>query len=282
MNMHSSEEEQLAALALWWRRWRIPVLGVLVSAAIGIGLFQYWKWHQTEQLTAAYSAYESQLIQIKQLRNRWDEYLLEQQEQPASDETESASDTPEPATQEELLNALNPLTVEVQSFFEEQPQSGYAWLLMLSLSELTWNMGQTETSATLLRQGIEATDRFWTGDEHFNGIFRIYLARQLWYDKEYDASWQILESPNLEYLSGLSNELKGDLMVAQGNLEQARELWDLARQDTSIPTLLDTWIGIKTASWGLMSEKPITEIVIERPPTTPEPAAETPEQSKQQ
>jgi predicted negative regulator of RcsB-dependent stress response len=81
-------------------------------------------------------------------------------------------------------------------------------------------------------------------------IARLRLAAVLLEEKQYDAAVKMLESPHGEALGALYADLKGDVLVAQGKNNEARDSYQLAHDKSDAKSTYRALIRIKLDALG--------------------------------
>jgi predicted negative regulator of RcsB-dependent stress response len=92
--------------------------------------------------------------------------------------------------------------------------------------------------------------------EEIKRIARLRLARVLHAEGKFDEALQLLNIANVENFAAAYDELKGDIFVAKGDVEQARTHYDLALQSLEPTSRMRRYIEMKLDDLG----QPATEV----------------------
>lgn len=77
----------------------------------------------------------------------------------------------------------------------------------------------------------------YADDTKMQHVGRLRLARIRWEQGDAEAALALLKSPRLESYAGLYAELRGDILVAQGRQDEAREAYRQAMQSADVSDL---------------------------------------------
>lgn len=184
------EQEKLDAIRDWWAQYGALIVSLFVAAAIAVVGYRGWQWYQGHKASQAMGYYEAL----------------------------------EASAQRDDDKALERLKAASKTLQDDFPRSGY-----------------TVRGALLAAQALQARDDLdgaakqlqWILDHHdspaFVDLAKLRLGGVLMAQEKYDDALKILESPS-EPFAGLFADRRGDILLAQGQAEQAREQWETALQ----------------------------------------------------
>jgi predicted negative regulator of RcsB-dependent stress response len=190
-----TEEETVQAIKDWWKKNGSSLLiGVGAALAIVFG-WQAWQNHQMQQRTEAAS-------QFAELINAY------------SNETDE--------------NRADTVAYVAESLREEYSDSAFAIYGMLMLArQQIMDQGDPEGAIESLTWAQEKAGE--TGPLAL--IIRNRLARAQFAAEQYDDALATIKgADNAGSFGAIFNELKGDILLAQGNREGAREAYLAARE----------------------------------------------------
>ncbi|MDF0750642.1 tetratricopeptide repeat protein [Marinobacter sp. 71-i] len=190
-----TEEETVQAIKDWWKKNGSSLLiGIAAALAIVFG-WQAWQNHQMQQRTEAAS-------QFAELINAY------------SDETD-----------ENRADTVAYIAKELQ---EEYSDSAFAIYGMLMLArQQVMDQGDPEAAIESLTWAQEKTGE----SGPLTLVVRNRLARAQFAAEKYDEALATIDSVNdAGSFSAIFTELRGDILLAQGNREGAREAYLAARE----------------------------------------------------
>ncbi len=190
------EEEQFEALRRWWDAYGRAVLaGLVLALALVLG----WQWWQARQ--------EARAEQASQLYAE----LLTRLDQASTAATQPGADAfaavREPA--ERLLNDFAGTT--------------YADLAGLALARVEVEGGEKDAARARLEYLSAQAD-----DEALRALARLRLARLAWDMGDAGLALQELGKGLPEVFRAEADTLRGDVLVSQGRLDEARQAYDAA------------------------------------------------------
>ncbi|AZT83712.1 hypothetical protein EHN06_09250 [Marinobacter sp. NP-4(2019)] len=192
-----TEEEQIQAIKDWWKKNGSSLLiGIGAALAIVFG-WQAWQNHQTQQRTEA----------ANQFANLLNAYSDQSDEQRGETVAFVAS-----------------------TLQEEFSDSAYAiyGMLILARQQLLED-GDTDAAIASLEWASENVEE----GSGLSFIIRSRLARAQFAAKEYDKALSTLEGAgDNESFAAIYSELKGDILLAKGDREGAREAYLAAREQS--------------------------------------------------
>lgn len=62
MSVYMTEEEQLAVIKKWWRKYSTLITVILSCVLLGASGYRYWQWHQEKMTSQASNAYEYLMV----------------------------------------------------------------------------------------------------------------------------------------------------------------------------------------------------------------------------
>ncbi len=120
------------------------------------------------------------------------------------------------------------IAAAAQSLIDKHPHSYYASDAALVLAKSAFDAGELDEAARRL-QWVMAN-----GVEEHRGVARMRLASVLMEQKKYDEALKTLDGVKDEAFVALAADLRGDVMLAQGRIDEARAAYKLA-MDKSQP-----------------------------------------------
>ncbi len=197
---HLTDEEQLQQLKNWWKENGVSlVMAILVGLTAYFG-FQWWQTQQQRQAEQASAMYSELLVAVQPSGN------------------ESLSD--------ENISTASYLVDQIQESF---PKSQYAANAALLKAKLAINQGELDLAAESLMWVLEQ------GGKTTSSIAALRLSRVYFAQGKYDDALTTINTVNDEAYTSLSSELRGDILLAQNNIDGAKEAYQQA-----INTLGDT------------------------------------------
>lgn len=115
-------------------------------------------------------------------------------------------------------------TTEAQVLFDEYGSTSYAEMAHLTLARIHVEQGSYDQAVSQLKTLMSQTR-----DSGIEMVARRRLAAVLYQQGEYDQALSQLEIEYPEPYTAAFEELKGDILVAKGDTEQAREAYQKAR-----------------------------------------------------
>lgn len=113
---------------------------------------------------------------------------------------------------------------EAQALFDEYGSTSYAAMARLTLARIHVEQKAYDQAASQLKTLISQTQ-----DSGIEMVARRRLAAVLYQQGEFDQALAQLEIEYPQSYAAAFEELKGDILVAKGNTEQAREAYQKAR-----------------------------------------------------
>jgi len=193
VSIHLSEEEQLENLKRWWKENGKLIIGAAVIAIAGYFGVTSWQDHQRQKAEQASASYE-QLIKLFNTE---------------PGKTLSEADR---ATVVHLANEL-----------KAGSSSMYAYTAAFFLAKLAVEDNKLDAAASELKWVLSAKPDTATAE-----IARLRLARVLIAQQSYDEALTQLASEPAAAFATEYNELRGDALKSQGNLDAARTAYEKA------------------------------------------------------
>jgi predicted negative regulator of RcsB-dependent stress response len=109
-----------------------------------------------------------------------------------------------------------------QAVIDQHPRSYYASESALVLAKNAFEAGNLDEARKRLEWVLA------NGVEEHRGLARIRLASVLLDQKKYDDALKVLDGNKDDAFAGPAADLRGDIMLAQGRLDEARSAYKLA------------------------------------------------------
>ncbi len=194
-----TEEEQIEAIKSWWKEnGRSLILAVAVAVAAVVG-WQAWQKRIEVQSTNASVTYQELLQAVTALRSAPD-------------------DEAQKTTAEHLAGVLQ----------DDYASTGYASLGSMLIARIAVDAGELDKALTQLdwvRQNAE--------DEELKQLATLRSARIKLAQGDAAAASSLLSEASGDYFTAAYDELRGDVLVAQGQVAQAREAYAQALEAAS-------------------------------------------------
>ena len=144
----------------------------------------------------------------------WKEYSARQ--------AEDAAAMYQPVAEASKAKDDKKLASAVDAIIAKHPRSFYASEAALVAAKAAFDANNTDEARKRLEWVAEH------GPEEHRGIARIRLAAVLLDQKKYDEALRVLDAIKDEGFVALAADLRGDIMLAQGRLDEARAAYKLA------------------------------------------------------
>ncbi len=219
MSYEQSEEEQVEAFKSWWRKNSVSVIsGLVLAAALSLG-WQYLQGQKEMQAQRAGQVFAEMTL------------ALDSAETAPSDKT-SAPDLQKPrALAEQLVT--------------EFPDSFYAELAALSLVRMDVDSQQTEAAQARLVQLSQHAK-----NEAIRPLARLRLAHLQWGTGQVEAALKTLDGVWPETFRSDADALRGDILVSQARVDEARKAYDAALAQATLLGLETGLLRIKRDDLG--------------------------------
>ncbi|MGH8572127.1 MAG: YfgM family protein [Gammaproteobacteria bacterium] len=191
MDPYSSDREQVEALKTWWRKNGMPIL-----AGVGIGLGGLYAWR----------AWQAEAhVDAEQASSRFEQLVT------ALAENKTAE------------NKTGTLAGQAEQILDEHDGTVYASFAALALARLAVEAGDLQKARGHLQWVLDHTRH-----APLKRLAKLRLARVLLSAGETDKSWSLVEELKDGPESASYQELKGDVLRAQGRVAEARRAYDEA------------------------------------------------------
>jgi predicted negative regulator of RcsB-dependent stress response len=124
-------------------------------------------------------------------------------------------------------------------------RTGYAAYAALAAAKAAFDSGDMMTARTRLQWAVEHSR-----DDATRDIARLRLAAVLLDQKQYDDALKLVDTQHAESLSALYADLKGDVLVAQGKVAEARAAYQLALDKSEARSAYRALIQVKLDALG--------------------------------
>ncbi|WP_111640705.1 YfgM family protein [Marinimicrobium alkaliphilum] len=189
-----TEEEQLEAIKRWWKEnGKFLVLAVVFGVG---GWFTWGAWQDQREAKA-----EAASARFEQLLNVMD----------AADER---------GMTEERQAAAAELVEQIKA---DNSRSLYAQNAAMLMARIAVQNGELERAQRELEWVLDNNR-----DEAVEQLARVRLARVLYAQEEHDAALALIEREHTSQFAAKYAELKGDILLAQGDAEAARAAYQSA------------------------------------------------------
>jgi len=137
-------------------------------------------------------------------------------------QSEDAAAMYQPVADASKANDAKKLVSAADALIAKHPGSFYASEAALVAAKAAFDAGNTDEARKRLEWVIEH------GPDEHKGVARIRLAAVLLDQKKYDEALKVLDANKDEGFTALAADLRGDIMLAQGRLDEARAAYKLA------------------------------------------------------
>lgn len=200
MSIHLSEEEQLENLKRWWKDYGKTVIAAGIVAVAGYLAYNGWQDHKRQKAEHASATYE----QLLKLVN---------------------ADSGKALSEEQRTQAVA-LADELKT---NEPHSLYAYTAAFFMAKLAVESNKLDQAATELNWVLSAKP-----DAATSQVAHLRLARVLAAQKSYDqALAQLTEQQPAAAFASEYDEVRGDILKQQGNLDAARTAYQKALSATT-------------------------------------------------
>ena len=200
MDTYRTEEEQIEAIKTWWKKnGTSTILSIVVVSALVVG-WRGWQSRQLENEAAASALYQN-LFEIHQ--------KLEQQ---GDDENRATANHLTEQLKEEHGNSAYARYAAMFKAKRDAEQGEFT----VAESELNWAL--SKTSGGLLSEK----------DLPLQDLLQLRLAKVLLAQKKLDEAELALSKVSSKEFKVLALELHGDISLANGDVEKARENYQAA------------------------------------------------------
>lgn len=203
MKTYRTDEEGIAAIKKWWQEFgRAIIVGVVIASLSVFGWFR-WQGHIAVEGEHASSLYEELLTKIN-----------------------TVADADEGAEQGDEIEKI------VDQLVQEYSSSPYSMFASLQMAKVAVEQDDLDAAVQHLQSALEVAD-----SDAFRSLIRLRLARLFLVRDELDEALSLVNKGDA--LAGVFSsqylELKGDILLAQGEAESAKSAYKdaLAVEDTN-------------------------------------------------
>jgi predicted negative regulator of RcsB-dependent stress response len=216
VSYEQSEEEQVEAFKSWWRKNGVSVIsGLVLAAALSLG-WQYWQGQKELQAQRAGQVFAEMTMALES----------------AATASAAAADFQKPrALAEQLVS--------------EFPDSFYAELAALNLARMDIESQQADAARARLEH-LTAHAK----NEAIRPLARLRLAHLQWGMSQADAALKTLDGVWPETYRSDADALRGDILVSQARLDDARKAYDAALAQATLLGLETGLLRIKRDDLG--------------------------------
>lgn len=209
MEPYLSEQEQIEAIKSWWRRYGISVLVAVLVAVAGYWGWQLWQDRQEQSRAGAAALYQSM-----------EQAFLLAQKSPQEQ-------------REQQIATFRHLGEQLKN---DYPTYGYArfaaWLLARQAVESSdYQAAEKEYEWVLAHL---SNGRFKGEDSNSGAISRLRLARLKLAQEQPDAALELLNLVTDSAFQLQQSEIKGDVLMAKGDLAGAVDAYEQALAATAM------------------------------------------------
>lgn len=179
------EQEKLDALRDWWTRYGTLVVSIAVAAAVSVAGWRGWQWYQAHQANQAMSYYEA----LENAATHMDD---------------------------EGLARVKAASATLRDDF---PKSGYTSRGLLVAAQALQARGEHDAAADLLRWVADSSP-----DKALSYVARLRLAGLMLDLGRPDEGLRLLDAAPPEF-AALYADRRGDILLAQGKVEEAGTQW---------------------------------------------------------
>jgi predicted negative regulator of RcsB-dependent stress response len=208
------EQEQIDALKAWWNDNGTTVLGALLIVVVVMGGWRGWQYYQGKQAGEAVILYQQFTMQL------------------ASNDTKR----------------INDAAAAVMDKFASTGYAPRAALLAAQANEQGQANGQGRDVARAKTQLQWVIDH--ASEAGLKDVARLRLAAVLLDEKNYADAMKLLDAKHPASFDGLYADLKGDVLSAQGKVEEARSAYKLAYEKTDANSMYRNLIQMKLDAAG--------------------------------
>jgi len=221
-----SEEEQVEAFKSWWRKNGVSVIsGLVLAAALSLG-WQYWQGQKELQAQRAGQVFAEMTVALESAETTHAEKAGAQK-----------ADTSAPDFQKSRALA--------EQLVSEFPDSFYAELAALSLARMDIESQQADAAQARLVHLSEHAK-----NEAIRPLARLRLAHLQWGTGQADAALKTLDGFWPETYRSDADALRGDILVSQARLDEARKAYDAALAQATLLGLETGLLRIKRDDLG--------------------------------
>lgn len=208
------EQEQFEALKAWWKDNGNQLLGALLIVVVAMGGWRGWQYYQHQQADEAATLYRQFIEQL------------------ASKDAKRVNDA----------------AAAVTDKFASTAYAARAALLAAQVNEQGQVNGQGKDLARAKTQLQWVIDH--AGEATLKDVARLRLAAVLLDEKNYADALKQLEAKHPDSFDGLYADLRGDVLSAQGKIDEARSSYKLAYEKIDAQSMYRNLIQMKLDALG--------------------------------
>lgn len=209
------EQEQFEALKAWWKDNGNQMLGALLIVVVAMGGWRGWQYYQHQQANEAATLYQQFIEQL------------------ASNDAKRVNDA----------------AAAVTDKFASTAYAARAALLAAQVNEQGQANGQGKDLARAKTQLQWVIDH--AGEATLKDVARLRLAAVFLDEKNYADALKQLEAKHPDSFDGLYADLRGDVLSAQGKIDEARSSYKLAYEKIDAKSMYRNLIQMKLDALGV-------------------------------
>lgn len=179
------EQEQLATLKDFWKKYGNLIMWVLIIALGAYAAYNFYNYQQRKQAVEASALFEQQRAAIE-----------------AGDKAKVAR-----------------TTSDIQSKYDN---TVYAQMAALAAAKSAFDANDLKGAKTQLQWVID------NGDDAYKSVALLRMSGVLLDEKQYDAALKVLDGGVLDEFKAEVQDRKGDILVAQNKIAEARAAYQAA------------------------------------------------------
>ncbi|MCV2402572.1 tetratricopeptide repeat protein [Marinomonas sp. C2222] len=187
-----TEEEQIEAFKVWWKKNGAKLVLAVAVCVSGYFGFQAWQTSQENYRNEASSLYQNLI--------------------------EAAANL----TEEENQQTVSFVAKQLK---DDYADTSYAMFAQLFVARIDAERGEYDNAIQSLESAISSTD-----DASFIAIANLRIARLLLQKEDYSAAMERAEKVTEEEFVAQQQELIGDIFIAQGKRDDARTAYEKASE----------------------------------------------------
>lgn len=209
MEPYLSEQEQIEAIKNWWRRYGVSVLVAIALAAASYGGWQLWQNRQAQSRADAAALFQSM-----------EQAFLLAQKSPQEQK-------------EQQIATFRHLGEQLKS---DYPTHGYARFAAWLLARQAIESADYQAAEKEYEWVLAHLDNGWLKgeDSNFGAISRLRLARLKLAQQQHDEALELLNLVTGSAFQPQQSEIKGDVLMAKGDLAGAVDAYEQALTATAM------------------------------------------------
>jgi predicted negative regulator of RcsB-dependent stress response len=198
------EQERIAELKAWWEDNRWYVFAGIAAALLAFAGYRGWIWWNARQAEDAAQMFK-----------------------PVAEAAKKDGDPLKPPQPQDAAASAKKIEAAAQPLIAKHPGSFYASQAALIAAKAAFDAGNLAEARKQLEWVVDK------GVEEHRGVARMRLASVLSEDKKYDEALKVLDGNKDDAFVALAADMRGDIMLAQGRLDEARAAYKLAMDKSS-------------------------------------------------